>query len=99
MITEGDDERTLFYIIIDGQAVASKMVQGKQQDVKSYKPGDYFGEIALLRDQPRAATVRATTQLKVCLIDRDSFKRLLGPLEEILKRNMEMYMAVEAENM
>jgi len=56
-----------------------------------YKAGDYFGELALLKSGVREANVNAKTQLKVASIDRDSFKRLLGPLDEILKRNMENY--------
>lgn len=56
-----------------------------------YKPGDYFGEVALLRDMPRAANVVATSELTVAKIDRQAFMRLLGPLEEILKRNMLAY--------
>ena len=55
------------------------------------KEGDYFGELALLKNAPRAANVIAKTQLKVAMIERESFMRLLGPLEEILKRNMEHY--------
>lgn len=56
-----------------------------------YQTGDYFGEIALLRDTPRAANVIAKTELVVASIDRQAFKRLLGPLENILKRNMQAY--------
>lgn len=56
-----------------------------------YKAGDYFGELALLKSGVREANVVAKTQLKVASIDRDSFKRLLGPLDQILLRNMEAY--------
>lgn len=56
-----------------------------------YKPGDYFGELALLRNEPRAANIVAKTKLKVVSLERQSFKRLLGPLDEILKRNMNAY--------
>ena len=56
-----------------------------------YKSGEYFGELALLKNEPRAASIIATTQLKVAMIDRNSFKRLLGPLDEILQRNMDYY--------
>lgn len=79
-------------MILSGEAYASKvMAGGKEQEVMQYKAGDYFGELALLKNEPRAASVFAKTQLKVATIDRDSFKRLLGPLDQILMRNMQAY--------
>lgn len=51
----------------------------------------YFGELALLKDIPRQATIIATGNLKVAKIDRNAFKRILGPLENILQRNAEKY--------
>ena len=59
--------------------------------VHDYGPGDYFGELALLKNNPRAANVISHGNLKVVKIDRDSFKRLLGPLDDILKRNFSKY--------
>lgn len=56
-----------------------------------YKPGDYFGELAILKDEPRAASVVAKTKIKATSLDRESFRRLIGPLDEILKRNMAKY--------
>ena len=56
-----------------------------------YLPGQYFGELALLKNTKRAATVKALTDLKVATIERECFKRLLGPLENILERNIENY--------
>lgn len=98
VITEGE-EGSVFYIIIEGNAIATKtMTNGQVNEVMKYGAGDYFGELALLRDTPRAANVKAKTRLRVASIDRDSFKRLLGPLDEILQRNMEMYLRVHEEN-
>lgn len=57
-----------------------------------YQDGDYFGELALLKNEPRAANVKAKTKLKTVTLNRDSFMRLLGPLEDILKRNLSAYM-------
>lgn len=57
----------------------------------NYYTGDYFGELALLRNEPRAASIKAVFKLKVCSVDRASFKRLLGPLENLLQRNISKY--------
>jgi cAMP-dependent protein kinase regulator len=59
--------------------------------VKTYKTGDYFGELALLNSEPRAANVKARTDCVCVTMDRHAFKRMLGPLEELLKRNMDLY--------
>lgn len=92
MIHEGE-EGTTFYLVMEGEAVATKTLEpGKPpQQVLHYKTGDYFGELALLKNEPRAANIIATTRLHLASLDRHSFKRLLGPCEDILKRNMDLY--------
>lgn len=91
VVKEGDPG-TKFYFIEEGEAVALKNKKGKLEVVYEYKPNDYFGELALLRDEPRAATIKAVKgKLRLCSIDRETFKRLLGPLEEVLKRNSSKY--------
>lgn len=60
VIREGEDG-DIFYMIESGHAVATKTLQGKSQAevVYEYKPGDYFGELALLNSEPRQANIIA----------------------------------------
>ena len=87
IIKEGE-QGDKFFILDEGEAVATKENMNFK---KQYIKGDYFGELALLRNAPRAASVMAVTDCKVLTLDRPAFKRLLGPLEDILKRNSEAY--------
>jgi len=67
-IREGD-AGDLFYLVVSGSAAVS--VQGNPRP--SLGPGDCFGEIALLRDIPRTATVVADSPLCTLALDRESF--------------------------
>jgi len=84
IIKEGDKGES-FFILESGNAEAYK--NGTDEAVKKYKKGDYFGELALLNDAPRAASVIATTEVKLATLGKDGFQRLLGPVESIMRRN------------
>nr|XP_032832143.1 cAMP-dependent protein kinase type I-alpha regulatory subunit-like isoform X1 [Petromyzon marinus] len=85
----GDD----FYIITEGSAAVLQRRAESDEfvEVGRLGPSDYFGEIALLLDRPRAATVVARSQLKCVKLDRPRFERVMGPCSSILKRNIQQY--------
>lgn len=82
-----------FFIIIEGNATVFQQRNDNEDplEVGRLGPSDYFGEIALLLDRPRAATVIAKGPLKCVKLDRQRFERVLGPVSEILKRNISRY--------
>jgi len=85
-----------FFIIVEGTAIVTQtrsegVDEPEQVEVGRLGPSDYFGEIALLLDRPRAATVTARGPLKCVKLDRARFERVLGPCSEILKRNIQQY--------
>eukprot|EP00929_Paragymnodinium_shiwhaense_P076858 TRINITY_DN39574_c0_g1_i1.p1 TRINITY_DN39574_c0_g1~~TRINITY_DN39574_c0_g1_i1.p1 ORF type:complete len:897 (+),score=195.19 TRINITY_DN39574_c0_g1_i1:110-2800(+) len=70
-----------FFLIRSGEAAVHKRSDKDSDDpigvqVATLKVGDYFGENALLRDEPRAATIVATTKLETCRIAREQFQQL-----------------------
>jgi CRP/FNR family transcriptional regulator, cyclic AMP receptor protein len=63
VVREGDEHGIGFFVVADGEGVVS--VGGKE--VAKVQRGSYFGEVALISDRVRTATVTATTDLK-CLV-------------------------------
>ena len=59
VVREGDDHGIGFFVVADGEAVAS--VDGKE--VSKLGPGSHFGEVALISDRVRTASVTASTDL------------------------------------
>ena len=91
----------IFYILEEGECIATKTLEPGKPDtvIKEYGIGGYFGERALIKGEPRAANIIVKSETaKVISLDRTSFKRLLGPIEELLKRNIEKYQTFVGNN-
>lgn len=82
-----------FYLVQQGTAEALKDDgNGEVTKVFDYSENDYFGELALLNNDVRQASIRVTSDvLVVATMSRAIFKRLLGPIEKILQRNSDKY--------
>ncbi|CAD7956768.1 unnamed protein product [Amoebophrya sp. A25] len=85
VITQGEEGDT-FYLVEEGSLYAWKNGQ-PETSLLEYGPGQFFGELALLRNDLRQATVTAREESKVLSVDRKTFSRLLGPLQQILENN------------
>jgi len=82
IVQQGEPGKT-FYILYDGEVSVSKDGQ-KLRDMRMR--GQFFGERALLGDEPRSATIMVTSSTaRVLALDHESFGMLLGPLGDLMK--------------
>jgi len=85
IIRQGD-KGDKFYMITGGNVKITKLQPGadQEEEVGTLSHGNYFGELALLYEDTRQATVTAVTPGVECLVlDRGPFIQLLGNLEEL----------------
>lgn len=86
------EEGNKFYIVEEGEVVATIIDEhGQEKEVARYRTGDYFGERALIKNEPRGANCIAVTDCKLVTLDRHTFKRLMGPLDTLMKRRIDTY--------
>lgn len=88
MVIKAGDSGNEFFMVEQGRAHAIK----DGQTVKEYGPSDYFGELALLNRQARAADVVVQASPTVlAVLDADSFGRLLGSLTIMVESRVMEY--------
>jgi len=81
MTREGSRGRE-FFVLLEGDADVTK----DGRSINKLGAGDFFGEIALVSDTPRTATVTATSPVRALVITDRSFRRLLDESPEIQRK-------------
>ena len=84
MTREGAPGRE-FFVILEGSAD----VRRRGRKINSLKPGDFFGEIALVTSVPRTATVAATSPVRALVVTDREFRHLLEESPDIKTRVMQ----------
>ncbi|NOH02317.1 MAG: cyclic nucleotide-binding domain-containing protein [Chloroflexi bacterium] len=80
-----------FYMILEGNFEVTKTIHNSEKRLlKSLSAGDFFGEMALIHNAPRAATVTSLTNAVVLELDKEGFDR-------VLKRSPSVSMAMISE--
>merc|ERR1719236_385771 len=77
IIAQGEEGKE-FYILQKGSAVVTGIKGGEEQEYMRYHGGECFGELALLRNATRFATVTALSRCEVLALRKRPFERLLG---------------------
>lgn len=76
IINEGENGDELF-LIETGTFDCTKLIDGKNIVVKKYNPGQYFGELALLYNSPRQASIQAKEDCILWALDRETFNHIV----------------------
>ena len=81
VLTRAGEPGEEFFFILDGAA----MVEVTRRKRVRLMPGEFFGEMSLLDGEPRSATVRAETDMRLLLIQRRNFQTLLTEVPELTR--------------
>ena len=85
-----------FFIVVDGEVEVVRDSDGKTRRLATLGKGQFFGEIAILRDAPRVATVRAVKPTTLFAMERDVFRSLVaqsmgttGDFDRVIQQRLE----------
>jgi uncharacterized protein YhbP (UPF0306 family) len=67
-----------FFILVEGEIEVVRGPEAAEEKVETLGPGSLFGEMAIVRDKPRTATVRATQPSKLLALEHDDFRDLVA---------------------
>lgn len=81
LMREGDRGRE-FFVLVEGSADVRK---GNRQ-VNAMRKGDFFGEIALVSQKPRTATVTTTSPVRALVVTEQSFRSLLDRAPDVQRK-------------
>jgi len=82
MVFEQGDAPDRFYIISGGEVeVVRRQRDGREKILALLHPGDYFGEIGLLTEARRNASIRAKTDVELLAMNWDDFRRVIESSE------------------
>ncbi len=94
IINEGETGEEL-YIVLSGQVKVSR----GGAELATFNPGDHFGEMALVRSQPRSATVTSDGQSELMLIRRTEFFEILRKEHQLAVKLLWQFLGVLADRL
>ena len=83
VINEGDEANSLFIIIEGTVKVFLSNEEGREIIINTQGPGDHFGELALLDDEPRSASVMTLSKSSIGVISKADFQSVLSKHPEL----------------
>jgi F-box and leucine-rich repeat protein 7 len=80
ILTEGDDAKSMYWLVRGAVAVTSRDGESTYAELK---PGAFFGEIGILMDRPRTATVIARTKCLLVVLKKEDLRKILPAYPEV----------------
>lgn len=80
-----------FYFLQEGRVKVTKIVSDMEKTLDIFHPGDIFGEMAILEDQPRSATAIAIDRVKVLRFNKENFNHLLQGNPQLAFRLLKIF--------
>lgn len=80
ILTEGDDARAIYWLVRGAVSVTSRDGESIYAELK---PGAFFGEIGVLMDRPRTATIIARTRCMLVVLTKEDFRNILPRFPEV----------------
>jgi cAMP-dependent protein kinase regulator len=97
IIQEGTEGDFLFVIKSGKVLVKTKDIKGREIKLAELGPGDFFGEVALITNTPRTATVVAITKVGVLKMSKEDFLEIIQLYPSVLEKGIE-YVKRRAED-
>jgi uncharacterized protein YhbP (UPF0306 family) len=96
IVRQGAPADKIFIIITGEVGVEREEADGSTVELDTLRDGQFFGEVAILRDTPREATARALTDVTLLALQRDTFQKLVagslgttGDFDSVIKQRLE----------
>jgi uncharacterized protein YhbP (UPF0306 family) len=96
IVRQGAPADKIFIIIKGEVGVEREEADGTTVELETLRDGQFFGEVAILRDTPREATAKALTDVTLLALQRDTFQKLVagslgttGDFDSVIKQRLE----------
>ncbi len=99
VLRQGESSSSLLVVVAGSVESWQVDAEGSEVLTATLGDGDFAEETALLGERPAAATLRVPGEARLLRLSREALQREVGPLEALLKRNMEVYSRYIGESM
>eukprot|EP00551_Chaetoceros_affinis_P009421 CAMPEP_0203668606 /NCGR_PEP_ID=MMETSP0090-20130426/5191_1 /ASSEMBLY_ACC=CAM_ASM_001088 /TAXON_ID=426623 /ORGANISM="Chaetoceros affinis, Strain CCMP159" /LENGTH=800 /DNA_ID=CAMNT_0050533093 /DNA_START=124 /DNA_END=2526 /DNA_ORIENTATION=- len=90
-IIKKGDKGLEFFVVKEGSVSVEDIESGgRHYDNQTLTEGDYFGERAIVKEEPRAANVIALTDVTTLTLSRETFLEVVGPLESLMRKTNDL---------